>query len=255
MGGIEQIKQMVSSPPSPQDETNGTIATSSDSFIKIIPSSAPTPTLFKMNENKTSILVNCLTLGCIATIQLNDLIKNNFDAIESVFEFIKESPLSNFELKTESNNLINFKVSMKHQHFTVSVGAVLQSFDTINLSPSSEQSIAFSKNWINVGTVSDFFDLVKKYPLTHYKFGIKYNTTNDINAIHSLTINGWNKGVRMSTREYPQGDDGNSLQMGRVVLTHGLDDCKEWKHHYYRGNTRYSGNHNAINIPLFVKMI
>ena len=127
----------------------------------------------------------------------------------------------------------------------------------------AKQAVPFL-GWKNIGTLHsfNFEEMSRKYPFTHYQWGATYNTT----TIRPVTINNWNRGLRVHIDgHYLQGDNGSSLYMGSAMMTRGTDDAgtqatkkadgsAEFLHHYVSPTGKAKGS-NANSFCMHVRKL
>lgn len=113
-----------------------------------------------------------------------------------------------------------------------------------------------SQKWKLVGTLLNFDELVKKYPLTDYEWAGTYLTSNPI----PLIIGYWNIGTRVYFRDcLIHGDDGAHMHRGNVLFTRGTSDAEskdEWYHRYVNANMEFccfSNRYDGIRLKIFVR--
>ena len=114
--------------------------------------------------------------------------------------------------------------------------------------------------WHTIGPLHSFVfeEMARKHPFTHFQWGATYNTRN----IRPVTINIWNRGVRVHIDgAYLQLDNGKSLSMGSAMMTRGTDDAAtkatkkadgsaEFLQHYVSatGKKQYGSNKNSFGM-------
>jgi hypothetical protein len=143
----------------------------------------------------------------------------------------------------------------------ISSGQVNDNFQSLADRVAALEAAAAQGNpWVMAGdnTSKAVWDsLVAKYPPDHYEWGVKYN---DIaGQIHRVTFSKWNRGIRIVTEEYMEGDgnetdpSGNFWMGGSVWFYDtlgGFDDActaaGSFKHLYWQrsasGTTLLPGN-------------
>jgi hypothetical protein len=107
------------------------------------------------------------------------------------------------------------------------------------------------KPWFTIGSLSEFFYLIKQYPLNVYEWGVAYNSNEPIPVI----ISNWNVGIRITgSIFYPQGDDIRAMTRGTVMFSYATKDeetvnCRNkeglpgWVQSYVNQNLeKYGGN-------------
>lgn len=88
-----------------------------------------------------------------------------------------------------------------------------------------------TKIWLNVGKLSEIVDIIKKYPVTDFSFGIAHNTIN----IEEIMILYWNQGIRVFIpRLYPHGDNPKDFHAGTLIFTKDTLDPESKNTFYHR---------------------
>eukprot|EP00040_Diaphanoeca_grandis_P011673 m.59872 g.59872 ORF g.59872 m.59872 type:complete len:426 (-) comp22770_c0_seq1:377-1654(-) len=108
--------------------------------------------------------------------------------------------------------------------------------------------------WVHVGVLADIEKITSTtHPLDKYQLGIQYN--HSLGSIHAVMVNSWNKGIRVSTSTYPQGDKGNALVFGKAVFVKGTPDTPDqFKHYYYQQNAAGKFEQSSSNGHPTVKL-
>jgi hypothetical protein len=73
--------------------------------------------------------------------------------------------------------------------------------------------------WLKAGENSSkaaWDDLLTKYPLDKYEWGVAYNTVP--NDVHRVIVSTWNQGIRILTEEYLEGDADNNDPPGNLWI-------------------------------------
>lgn len=117
---------------------------------------------------------------------------------------------------------------------------------------------AAARAWTNVGTLADYDTLIVDYPTNNYEWAVTYNAT-----INPVTINGWNRGLRISGKHlYPQGDNATGLSWGTTVFTRGIlpENNGSWYQRYYAQNAdgklvQTGGNGLADSVTVHVRLL
>ena len=126
----------------------------------------------------------------------------------------------------------------------------------VNQCSSGENDCQTHHPWVHAGYLRDLPSIERKYPLTSYDYGVKYNAAYSV--IHSVMLNSWNRGVRVTIYPmYPQGDTASNMKFGTALFVKGTDDSKtDWTQHYYGENGnglfyRWAGNgarHGSVSL-------
>lgn len=113
-----------------------------------------------------------------------------------------------------------------------------------------------SHSWTAAGTLAELEWHINECSLSDCEYGVRYNTA--LGSIHTIFINSWNRGVRVSVPTmYPQGDNAGSLAMGTTVMTKDTDGqpAGQWMHSYYQGNSPIFSNGNVNGVQLFRRFL
>eukprot|EP01080_Neovahlkampfia_damariscottae_P002349 gene2349-2817_t len=82
-----------------------------------------------------------------------------------------------------------------------------------------------------IGTLAEFDEIVKKYPLDKYEFFGTYNYSSP----SPLQFSRWNRGIRVFFRDfYPHADDAKNFHIGNAIFTRDTDDSESKSGFYHR---------------------
>ena len=114
--------------------------------------------------------------------------------------------------------------------------------------------------WQKVGSIGQMDSLVGTYPMNKYDYAVTYNA--GMGDIHSVVINSWNKGTRLTCfPHYAQNDNIKGLVFGTAVFVQGTNgQSKAWQHYYYQENgdsktVGIGGNGDASGVSIYVSAL
>lgn len=111
--------------------------------------------------------------------------------------------------------------------------------------------------WKIVGQLKDLQQVLNEYPLTHYVFGLAYNSP----APLEVEITNWNRGRRVFIKNLiPHGDNASTFHSGRAMFTNETDDTESKGCYYHRYVTPdfkpcCGTNGKCDTLPLYAKAL